>query len=238
MQRLNRMAIAIAAVLAPPACAYVTWYTSFDAWQGETVEDVVAVTFNEPLWPVDQPLGGTWTVNDVSFTGHAGEPFPNIFVADFGSPFGTGNWLVANGDEDIDIVPLASPTAFAFDAASNAFGTATIRVFDVDGAQIGMFVVPIDTAGFVGVTSIVPIGRVNFTSVLGALVNTGFDTVRLATRASLLGDINGDGVVNGADLGLLVAAWGAAGPGIPSDLNCDGIVDGADLGIVLGAWTG
>ena len=48
-------------------------------------------------------------------------------------------------------------------------------------------------------------------------------------------DLNGDGVVNGDDLGQLLAAWGAAGG--PADLNLDGTVNGDDLGILLGAWT-
>jgi predicted dienelactone hydrolase len=47
-------------------------------------------------------------------------------------------------------------------------------------------------------------------------------------------DLNGDGVVDGADLGILLAAWGQAGS--PADLNEDGTVDGADLGILLSAW--
>jgi hypothetical protein len=47
------------------------------------------------------------------------------------------------------------------------------------------------------------------------------------------GDLNGDGTVDGADLGLLLGAWG--GPGA-ADLNGSGSVDGADLGLLLGAW--
>ena len=39
--------------------------------------------------------------------------------------------------------------------------------------------------------------------------------------------------MSGADLGLLLGNWGAAGLG---DLNNDGIVTGADLGLLLGAW--
>jgi hypothetical protein len=39
---------------------------------------------------------------------------------------------------------------------------------------------------------------------------------------------------DGADLGLLLGAWGAAGG--PADLNGDGTVDGADLGLLLGNW--
>ncbi|MCA9284035.1 MAG: hypothetical protein KDA22_02380 [Phycisphaerales bacterium] len=67
-------------------------------------------------------------------------------------------------------------------------------------------------------------------------------------------DSNGDGTVDGADLGLLLGgfpapadnatptaadavlgAWGQTGG--PSDLNGDGIVDGADLGLALGGAT-
>lgn len=47
------------------------------------------------------------------------------------------------------------------------------------------------------------------------------------------GDLDGNAIVNGADLGLLLGAWGSAGPG---DLNGDGIVGGADLGLLLGSW--
>ena len=46
-------------------------------------------------------------------------------------------------------------------------------------------------------------------------------------------DLNGDGLVNGADLGLLLGNWGGSGMG---DMNGDGIVNGADLGVLLGAW--
>ncbi len=57
--------------------------------------------------------------------------------------------------------------------------------------------------------------------------------------ASCLGDLNLDGVVTGADLGLLLGAWGACPGGTPGclgDLNLDGVVTGADLGLLLGAW--
>jgi len=48
-------------------------------------------------------------------------------------------------------------------------------------------------------------------------------------------DINNDGAVNGADLAILLNAWGpATGPG---DVNRDGAVDGGDLALVLNAWT-
>lgn len=51
---------------------------------------------------------------------------------------------------------------------------------------------------------------------------------------AVIGDLNGDGVVNGADLGMLLAAWATAGG--PADLNGDLWVDGGDLGILLSNW--
>lgn len=52
----------------------------------------------------------------------------------------------------------------------------------------------------------------------------------------LVGDVNCDGSVDGADLTLILGQWGASGG--PEDLDGSGTVDGADLTIVLGGWTG
>jgi hypothetical protein len=46
--------------------------------------------------------------------------------------------------------------------------------------------------------------------------------------------LDGNGVVNGADLGILLGAWNQPGP---TDLSGDGTTNGADLGILLGNWT-
>ncbi|HMN96373.1 MAG TPA: DUF1929 domain-containing protein [Phycisphaerales bacterium] len=57
----------------------------------------------------------------------------------------------------------------------------------------------------------------------------------IQVRRGVVGDLNGDGTVNGADLGVLLGNWG---PGATlGDLDGDGDVDGADLGLLLGAWT-
>jgi hypothetical protein len=56
-------------------------------------------------------------------------------------------------------------------------------------------------------------------------------------------DLNGDGVVNGLDLGILLNQWTGAsgilcGPiCCPADLNGDCLVNGLDLGILLANWT-
>ena len=54
------------------------------------------------------------------------------------------------------------------------------------------------------------------------------------TSGGVFGDLTGDGIVNGADLGILLGDFGATSGN--SDLNNDGVVNGADLGLLLGAW--
>ena len=49
-------------------------------------------------------------------------------------------------------------------------------------------------------------------------------------------DLNGDGHVDGADLTILLSAWGSDDP--IADIDGDGIVGGADLTILLSDWTG
>lgn len=53
--------------------------------------------------------------------------------------------------------------------------------------------------------------------------------------AGVFGDLNGDGIVAGADMTILLTQWG--GPG-SADLVADGVVDAFDLTALLSAWTG
>ena len=51
--------------------------------------------------------------------------------------------------------------------------------------------------------------------------------------------LNENCIVNGADLGILLNAWGscpAGTTGCTGDINADGFVNGTDLGILLNAW--
>ena len=45
-------------------------------------------------------------------------------------------------------------------------------------------------------------------------------------------DLNGDNIVNGADLTILLAAWDTAA----QDITGDGIANGVDLGILIASW--
>ncbi|MBC01742.1 MAG: hypothetical protein CMJ34_00360 [Phycisphaerae bacterium] len=52
----------------------------------------------------------------------------------------------------------------------------------------------------------------------------------------LVGDLNGDGQVDGADFGILLTAFGTNDPA--ADLDGSGEVGGGDIGVLLANWTG
>jgi formylglycine-generating enzyme required for sulfatase activity len=54
-----------------------------------------------------------------------------------------------------------------------------------------------------------------------------------ARAQSCVGDLNGDRIVNGSDLGILLGQWEQVGTG---DLDGNGFVSGSDLGLLLVAW--
>ncbi len=69
----------------------------------------------------------------------------------------------------------------------------------------------------------------------GALIDGNRDGV--PDDCQCLEDFSGDGVVGGADLGLLLSLWGSVSPNFPQfDLDGDGRVAGSDLGLLLSAW--
>lgn len=82
--------------------------------------------------------------------------------------------------------------------------------------------------------------RVRFTACdnfSGSVVEAAIDDFRISSVECndvevLIGDLNGDCQVDGADLGLMVAGWGTNDP--TADLDGNGIVNGGDLGIQLG----
>lgn len=73
----------------------------------------------------------------------------------------------------------------------------------------------------------------------GSLVEAAIDDLAIVgldcgEAASCVGDLNDDGMVDGADLGLLLIDWGLASD--RADLDNSGSVNGADLGLLLNAW--
>jgi len=76
-----------------------------------------------------------------------------------------------------------------------------------------------------------------------AVLNSGSGSVSILMNLTppppVPGDLNGDGVVDLADLLILLATWGpCADPGdCPADFDMNGEVDLADLLFLLGAWS-
>jgi hypothetical protein len=91
-----------------------------------------------------------------------------------------------------------------------------------------------------------PLGTEFLVAGVPDLVSNGFIPLSIGFGGQLTvvvqtprpGDLNGDGVVNGVDLGILLFAWGGCNPKspCPADLNGDGVVNGVDLGILLFDW--
>ena len=65
------------------------------------------------------------------------------------------------------------------------------------------------------------------------MIDAGASVVLNAVIYTQSFDLDQDGIVGGADLGLLLRGWGLPGP---ADFNADGIVDAADLGLLMTAW--
>lgn len=148
-----------------------------------------------------------------------------------------------NGDGFADVVA----GAFGYDEGSliNAG-----RVYAFEGSPIGPGFQPAwfangDQSGaFLG-TSVASAGDVNGDGASDVIVGApyvngpsgdeGAAYLFLGNPPPMLGDLDGDGTVGAADLGILLGAWGQWG--VPADLNGDGFVDPADLGLLLGAWT-
>lgn len=105
---------------------------------------------------------------------------------------------------------------------------AIVALYDGSGGGAGF-----DLAG----TGLTSISFVRISVPKDSQVSVEIDALAAVTPGGTarFGDLNGDGIVDGADLGLLLGAWDTIGPG---DLNGDGVVDGADLGLLLGAFNG
>jgi hypothetical protein len=94
---------------------------------------------------------------------------------------------------------------------------------------VGDFVTPTATMQVRWVVSDNPNNSVTEAGVDAFLVEVLSCTVATPCPA----DLSGDGVVDGGDLGILLAQWGGPGSG---DLDGSGVVDGADLGSILASF--
>ena len=146
-----------------------------------------------------------------------------VIAADLGpvnAGFSTSNFLLGA------LRVRAGATVHLVDAHDNAPGAGNEAIY------VNSLVVP---AGATLVTN----GFKVYTraATIAGSVSTPADVVVVPGTPPCIADLYRDGIVNGADLGILLAGWGACGTGTcAADLNGDGQVNGADLGIVLAGW--
>lgn len=78
---------------------------------------------------------------------------------------------------------------------------------------------------------------------MGVILSTGLVSppggygVWILTPKGVVADLTNDCTVDGADLAVLLEAWGPRRAGHPADLDGDGRVSEADLGLLLAKWT-
>jgi hypothetical protein len=172
----------------PLAFGGVTFYTTqgaFDAAADVTLLD----DYSSPLITHNTPLP-SFVSNGVTYTGFAGSPAGNVFVASPGfSNFGLGvvqpttSYVVtANGDEDFTADFSTPFDALGFDTYLNGLGTATLKVFDgatlLDTFTYSAFA---DDEEYLGIVSSDPVTSIRWTSTDGRTLNTGIGNLSVGT---------------------------------------------------------
>ena len=131
------------------------------------------------------------------------------------------NVLTVSGNENIDMTFSSSPTAVGFDTYTNPYDAAVVTVYDTNGKVIGKHVLAQapGTHGFFGITSEVPIGKVNWLADRGGLINSAIDNVRVGNirphvvRFYLRGPGIGDAPISGGwPKGLIMLSEPAQDP--------------------------
>ncbi|HEB60262.1 MAG TPA: hypothetical protein ENJ06_00395 [Phycisphaeraceae bacterium] len=176
---------------------------------------VYGTTFNDPL---DSDIGGNGLQN-----------FPNLVSAvREGSSLHITGELHSNPLNNYNIEFFASSSCDASGyGEGQAFQGSTMVTTDAAG----------DAAFDVVIAGSVPEGwMLSATATREADGSTSeFSACIPVTGDSILGDLDGDGDVDQADLGILLAAYGQNADG---DIDGDGDTDQADLGILLANYTG
>ena len=163
----------------------------------------------------------TWATNDDVFEIGLEE------LVDVDVPGPGAGTIEDPGDTDVYVLTVDEPVTACFDTLSADVSIAWI-VEDPNGDQLfNLFL------GDVGNVELELSGEYIIT-VDGFADATG--TYSFIVRIAKAADFNGDCLVDGLDLGLLLAAWGPCDEDCIADLNGDGEVNGADLGVLLGEW--
>ena len=166
--------------------AQATFFTNLSAFNGAsstvleaTFEGAGEITTTNPF--VQGRVTSTSTGAFAPFIAAPGSATQANFAA--GAIPLLSNVLTASGNESFTFTfSGAAPTAVGFDVYTNQSASPTFTVFNTGGVNIGTFsALAANTRAFLGVTSTVGIGRIEYLAVNGENVNTGIDNVRVGT---------------------------------------------------------
>ncbi|MDI9411618.1 MAG: matrixin family metalloprotease [Bacteroidia bacterium] len=127
----------------------------------------------------------------------------------------TGTSITASSIHDLKIDVLGSSGTVLFTQNANASGLGE-TLSNYEFASAGTYYL-----------RIAPVTTTNDIQLYNA-------TLTITPPPSNPADVDGNGIVDAADLGVLLAAWGSSLA--IADINDDGIVDGNDLGLLLSSW--
>ena len=117
-------------------------------------------------------------------------------------------------------------------------GVMYVQVLDEDGQVVAISDLMAGDLPFADV----PWVQGSLAELLGEVVSLRFrlrdGSLYSYALGALMGDANGDGVVDDLDLTALAANWQQAGGWAAGDFNDDGFVDELDLTILAGTWPG
>ena len=183
--RLAGRAVLTAAALAAalPASAAVTFYDSMAGFLGASTSTLQA-TFEGFSTAADTPgIANPYTEGSVTFAHPS-----NLYIAVPGGAAATldfdvaptSNVLTVSGNEDIAMsFGGPAPTAVGFTSITNQFAAPVVGVYDTANLLIGSYVLTQGpaTIGFVGITSSVAIGRVQWVPTSGGVKDTALDNI-------------------------------------------------------------
>lgn len=223
--------------------------TSFDGPQHDDIRAAQS-HYGDPFEPNDTPASATF-MGFYAADGSAGESGISIKNGSDDDYFSVD--LDGPGTISFSVTPTGSTYLSGPQTGNCNTGTSTnslaqidleITIFDTDGTTVLANANANNAGAGESLASIaLPAAGtyyahaksdITFTSGAAQLYNFSID-ITIDPVVACVGDINGDGIADTADLGILISAFGAVGVNI-ADLNGDMVVDTADLGILISAF--
>jgi len=172
--------------------------------------------------------------NNGNFTGVSSPGALNKLFRNNSHSASTGRWLHLTFETTHN--PRIAPMGFGSRVTAKVGGVEFVRFVDSAPSFLGTSEI---CAHFgLGSAPMVDELRIDWPRGYVTILHDVPTNQRLVISAPALCDLNSDGAVNAADLGLLLASWGPLGTSSirRADFDNDGEVGGPDLGALLGAW--